>query len=232
MLAAVPSTAPPKKESGDPNSPSPEVVAKVKKATVLVRVKFRNGSFGEGSGFVDRSSGLVVTNAHVVGLKDSKESPWKIINLVVNSGLGEKEYALAGEVEPGDVDPENDLAIIHPKIIEIGERHVVPEGIVVAKNPALVELQSLFTFGYPLGSQNGAEISVRPTKISSFRRDKDGKLRLIQCEGGITFGNSGGPVIDVKGNVVGVVVARIKDDTINYVIPSEKVVDLLARHNK
>jgi S1-C subfamily serine protease len=232
LVPAMPSLPPPKKEAGDPNSPSPEVVAKVKKATVLVRVLFKDGTGGEGSGFVEKSSGLIVTNAHVVGLHDAKKSPWKIINLVVNSGLGDKEYPLAGVIEPGDVDAENDLALIHPKIIEIGERHVVPDGISLAKNPALVELQSLFTFGYPLGSANGSEISVRPTKISSFRRDKDGKLKLIQCEGGITFGNSGGPVTDAKGNVVGVVVARIKDDTINYVIPSEKVVELLARHNK
>jgi S1-C subfamily serine protease len=231
-LVAAPTLPPPKKELGDPNNPSPEVVAKVKKATVMVRVLFKDGTGGEGSGFVEKSSGLIVTNAHVVGLKDPKHSPWKYINLVVNSGLGDKEFTLAGEIEDGDVDPENDLALIHPKIIEIGERHAVPDGIVVAKNPTLVELQSLFVFGFPLGTSIGAEISVRPTKISSFRQDKNGKLKLIQCEGGITFGNSGGPVIDVKGNVVGVVVARIKDDTINFAVPSEKVLELLQRRNK
>jgi S1-C subfamily serine protease len=232
LVVTVPSTPPTKKEVGDPNSPSPEVVAKVKKATILVRVLFKDGKGAEGSGFVEKNSGLIVTNAHVVGLLKVKDSPWKIINLVVYSGQGDREFTLAGIVEDGDFDSENDLALIHPKIIEIGERHALPEGLAVARNPPLAELQNLFVFGFPLGTSIGAEISVRPTKITSLRQDKNGKLKAIQVEGGMTHGNSGGPVVDVKGSVVGVAVSGIKDAAINFAVPSEKVVELLARRNK
>lgn len=231
LVAGTPSPPPPKKEVGDPNSPSPEVVAKVKKATILVRVLFKDGKGAEGSGFVEKTSGLIVTNAHVVGLLHAKDSPWKIINLVVNSGQGDDEFTMAGVVEEGDYDSENDLALIHPKIIEIGERHALPVGLVVPRNPQLVELQSLFVFGFPLGTSIGSEISVRPTKITSLRQEK-GKLKKIQVEGGMTHGNSGGPVVDVKGNVVGVAVSGIKDEAINFAVPSDKVVELLARRNK
>lgn len=233
IVATVPSNPPPKKEIDDPNSPSREIVERVKKATVRVLVQFKNGKQASGSGFVEKSSGLVVTNAHVVGLKDPGDSPAAIINLVVNSGLGEKEYRLSGDETEIVVDAQNDLALIRPRLLEVGERHVVPDGLVVARNPQLAELQSLFVFGFPLGSAIGAEISVRPTKITSLRKDiKDGKLRLIQVEGGMTRGNSGGPIVDIKGNVVGVAVAGIKDEAINFAVPSEKVIELLARRNK
>jgi S1-C subfamily serine protease len=236
VVAATSNQSPvvvPKKDM-DPNTPTPETVARVKKATVLIRVQYKDGKQASGSGFVEKTSGLVVTNAHVVGLLSSKDSRWAIINLVVNSGEGDKEYTLAGVVEEGDYDSENDLAIIHPKIIEVGERHVVPDGLVVPKNPGLVELQNLVVFGFPLGTQLGAEISVRPTKVSSIRKDpKDPKkLKYIQVEGAMTHGNSGGPVIDTKGNVVGVAVAGIQGENINLAIPSEKVVELLARRKK
>jgi S1-C subfamily serine protease len=229
--AGPPPAAPAKKDVFDVASPTPETVAKVKNATVLIRVLFNNGKGASGSGFVEKSSGLVVTNAHVVGLKDKKtDGGPKIINLIVNSGLGEKEYPLGGEL--ADVDEENDLALIRPFILEVGERHVVPEGLVVAKNPSLTELQSLTVVGYPLGTEIGAEVSVRPTKITSFRRDSGGKLKLIQVEGGMTHGNSGGPVVDVRGQVVGVAVSGIKDETINFAVPCEKVVELLAHRKR
>ena len=85
----APAVVPTNKEPVDPKTPSPEVVARVKKATVRVLVEFKDGKQASGSGFVEKNSRKVVTNAHVVGLKDPKDSPWKIINLIVNSGEGE-----------------------------------------------------------------------------------------------------------------------------------------------
>ncbi|HJZ94843.1 MAG TPA: serine protease [Gemmataceae bacterium] len=220
---------PPKGEPIDPNSPTKEVVEKVKKATVRVLVNFKNGGGGSGSGFVEKDSRLVLTNAHVVGLKGKKEGGPKRIGLFVNSGEGDKEYMLGGELVAAD--PDTDLAIIRPYIIEVGERHIVPEGLVVPKASNLNLLQKLFVFGFPLGDQLGAEISVRPTQVTKLRNES-GKLKEIQVEGGMTFGNSGGPVVDVKGNVVGVAVAGVKDTNINLAIPGELVQEFLAREKK
>lgn len=223
-------TVTPKSEPADPNSPTKEVVEKVRKATVMVLVAFKNGGTGSGSGFVEKDSRLVLTNAHVVGLKGKKEGGPKAINLVVNSGEGDKEYKLYGELVAAD--PDTDLAILRPKLIEVGERHIVPDGLVVPKTPNLTLLQKLFVFGFPLGDQLGAEISVRPTQVTKLRKDESGKMKEIHVEGGMTFGNSGGPVVDVKGNVVGVAVAGIKDTNINLAIPGEVVQDFLAREKK
>ena len=218
-------TTPKKDPVVDQSTPSPEVVERVKRATIRVLVQFggKKGG-GSGSGFVEKDTRMVLTNAHVVGMKKMSD-PQPLINLVVNSGEGDKEYRLDGEVVA--LDAENDLAVIRPTLLEVGKRTPVPDGLVVPKNPTVAELQKLFVFGFPLGTALGAEISIRPTQVTSLRHE-GGKLKKIQVEGGMTFGNSGGPVVDVKGNVVGVAVSGIKDANINFCVPGEMVHQLLA----
>ena len=187
-------------------------------------VAYKNGKGATGSGFVEKDSRLVLTNAHVVGMLDPKDMGPRAIELIVNSGLGDKEYSLGGELLM--VDKENDLAIIRPFIIDVGERHLVPEGLVVPRTTNVIELQKLFVFGFPLGAELGSEISVRPTTVTALRKNK------IQCEGGMTSGNSGGPVVDAKGNVVGVAVSVIRGEAISFAIPGDLVHQLLAKQKK
>jgi serine protease Do len=165
-----------------------------------------------------------------VGMKKI-DDPEPLINLVVNSGQGEDEYRLDGEVVA--VDGENDLAVIRPTLLEVGKRTPVPEGLVVPKANTAKELDRLFVFGFPLGSTIGTEISIRPTQVTALRHDTTTKkLSKIQVEGGMTFGNSGGPVVDLKGNVVGVAVSGIKDANINFCVPGEILQQLLANRKK
>jgi len=221
-----------KKEPGDPNKPSAEMVERVKRATVYIRCQFKNGEGGTGSGFVEKDSRLVVTNAHVVGLKEDKYKGPRAIELVFNSGEGQdKEYHYGGELVA--YDREHDLAILRPFLIEVGARQGIPDGLSVPKSPSLAYLQKLFVFGYPLGESLGAEITVSETSVSSLRKDPDtGKLRQIQVKGGMNPGNSGGPVVDVSGNVVGVAVAVIKGTDINFAIPGEVVQEFIAKNRK
>jgi S1-C subfamily serine protease len=226
VVAVTKPVAPPKKPVEDLSTPTRETVERVKKATVKILVQFpgKKGG-GTGSGFVEKDTRMVLTNAHVVGMKKISD-PEPLINLVVNSGMGEQEYRLDGEVVA--VDADNDLAVIRPLLLQVGERTPVPDGLVVPKTSAVKELDRLFVFGFPLGSALGAEISIRPTQVTSLRHDTAGKLNKIQVEGGMTFGNSGGPVVDVKGNVIGVAVSGIKDANINFCVPGEMVQQLLA----
>ena len=229
-----PATTVPARKEPDPvaGNPSPEVVDKVKRATVRVRVLFRNGRAGSGTGFVERNSHLVLTNAHVVGLVQKKGEPKlggpRAIELVVNSGEPGKEYTLGGELIAADT--ENDLALLRPYRLKEQDRHLVPEGLVVPKAPNLALLQRLFVFGYPFGEQLGAEITVSETSVSSLRKDPaTGRLSQIQVRGGMNPGNSGGPVVDVKGNVVGVAQAGILGTDLNFAIPGEVVQEFLAK---
>jgi len=224
--------APAKKEPVDPNRPSAEMVERVKRATVYIRCRFKNGEGGTGSGFVEKDSRLVVTNAHVIGLKEDKYKGPRAIELVFNSGEGQdKEYHYGGELVA--YDREHDLAILRPFLIEVGSRQGIPDGLPVPKSPSLAYLQKLFVFGYPLGESLGTEITVSETSVSSLRKDPDtGKLRQIQVKGGMNPGNSGGPVVDVSGNVVGVAVAVIKGTDINFAIPGEVVQEFIAKSRK
>jgi S1-C subfamily serine protease len=229
-----PATTVPARKEPDPvaGNPNPEVVEKVRRATVRVRVLFRNGKAGSGTGFVERNSHLVLTNAHVVGLLQKKGEPKlggpRAIELVVNSGEPGKEYTLGGELVAADT--ENDLALLRPYRLKEEERHLVPEGLVVPKAPNLALLQRLFVFGYPFGEKLGAEITVSETSVSSLRKDPaTGRLSQIQVRGGMNPGNSGGPVVDLKGNVVGVAQAGILGTDLNFAIPGEVVQEFLAR---
>jgi S1-C subfamily serine protease len=233
-IVAPRSAAAPARKDPDPatGSPSREVVDRVKSATVRVRVLFRNGQGGSGTGFVEKNSRMVLTNAHVVGLLQKKGEPKlggaRAIELVVNSGEPGKEYSLGGELVAADT--ENDLALLRPYLLEPGARHLVPDGLVVPRSANATLLQRLFVFGYPFGEQLGTEITVSETSVSSLRMDQaTGKLAAIQVKGGMNPGNSGGPVVDVKGNVIGVAVAGIQGTDINFAIPGELVQEFLAK---
>src|SRR5207253_2330346 len=98
----------------------------------------------------------------------------------------------------------NDLAALRVD----GEKSRWPAPLAVEFDMSnLTELQKVYIFGFPLGAGLGKEISASESSISSFRRDADGSLFQIQVNGGMHPGNSGGPVVDSRGVVVGVAVA-------------------------
>ena len=227
-----PANPPRKDPEPDPRSPNKAMVDRVKSATVRVRVLFRNGQAGSGTGFVERSSNKVLTNAHVLGLIEKKGEPRlggpRLIELVVNSGEPGKEYSLGGELLAADTD--TDLALLRPYSLDDARPYLIPEGLVVPRTSKLDLLDPVLVFGYPFGEQLGTEITVSETSVSSLRKDPaTGRLSLIQVKGGMNPGNSGGPVVDARGNVVGVAQAGIKGTDINFAIPGEVVHEFLAR---
>lgn len=245
------------KKDATPANPSADFMTedvreRVKRNTVYIRVIFAKGG-ASGSGWVEKSSKLVVTNAHVIGKKPPRPGtrpkdmekgkekekeedlgPIQQIQLIFNSGEGKgKEFTMIGDHESVKFDPEVDLAVIQPLGLRTasGENNfVLPEGLSVPKNPKVVETQKLFIFGFPLGESLGKEISITDTTVSSLRKT-DGKLSQIQVKGGMTNGNSGGPVVDGKGNVVGVAVAGIRSTDINFCIPGESVIDFFKKYD-
>src|SRR4029079_19297050 len=65
------------------------------------------------------------------------------------------------------------------------------------------------------------------SSVSSLRRDKQGSIKQDQVAGGMHPGNSGGPVVDSQGRVVGVAVSVLRNTQINFAIPGERVHVLL-----
>ncbi len=264
---------PPKKETAPvlaPDALPDDIRERVKRSTVYIRVLFANGLGASGSGFVEKSSKYVVTNAHVVGIKtrreksneadddeppakekpktkdepkskdgkeppkgkDGKKGPSKElgrplqIELIFNSGL-DKEFTMLGRLKAYDADV--DLAVIEPIRLNPGENPVtLPEGLTVPKETKLVEQQKLYIFGFPLGERLGKEMTISSSNVTSLRR-KNGRLNEIQVQGGMTRGNSGGPITDTKGFVVGVSVAGYDGTDINLAIPGEAIIDFFKR---
>jgi len=208
-----------------PPGPTPAIIdtaatRKVKKATTYLKVTMATGEIAEGSGFFAAEPNLVFTNAHVLGMLSNTSGPPTKIDVVVNSGEPE-EFMRPGQLL--GVDRANDLGII--RVGEGSEK--LPEPLPVDTTLNLTELQKVYIFGFPFGASLGKNITVSESSVSSLRKDPNGTVNQVQVNGGMNPGNSGGPVVDARGVVVGVAVAIIRGTQINFAVPGEKLQSLL-----
>ena len=132
------------------------------------------------------------------------------VTVVFRSGAKDEE-SVHGELAA--VDPEEDLAIV-----KAGGVKQMPKPIDYLHEPELSETMPIYTFGFPLGDElatgkRSPAITVGKGSVSSLRMDDDGNLALVQIDAALNHGNSGGPVVDASGRLVGVAVARIADST-------------------
>jgi S1-C subfamily serine protease len=221
----LPPAEPPKgAEAAVPAGPVPaemaaDVVQKVKQSTAYLRVRSARGE-GEGSGFFALERGIVITNAHVVGMKRGGNPPLSV-EVVIHSGEAD-EARLAGTVL--GVDTENDLAVLRVE----GDSSRLPPPLPVSSAAGLMETQTVYIFGFPFGAQLGKNITVSKSAISALRRSGD-VLKQVQVNGGMHPGNSGGPVADTRGVVVGVSVAGIEGTQINFAVPGDFIRPLVER---
>ena len=203
-----------------PNSIDPVSLRKVKKATAYLRVTDRDGRESQGSGFFAINPGIVFTNAHVLGMLDLNAPPPTSIEVIIQSGEAD-ESKRAGTVL--GVDREADLAVIQVQGAVAG----LPDPLPVDTSAGLTELQKVYAFGFPYGKALGKNITVGESSISSIRKETDGSVYQIQMNGGLNPGNSGGPVVDARGVVVGVSVSAIIGTQLGFAVPGDKVLGLV-----
>ncbi len=208
---------PPKPEPPKPAPPAApltheQMVRKVKNSTAYIRTIFQGGLAASGSGFFAGQPGFVVTNAHVLGFGPRELRVPIKVEVVQNSGeVGERVLptTIFG------IDVTRDLAILRV------ESPNPPEPLQFGRAAELIETQEVVIFGYPFGEQLGKNISVNRTTVSSLRQT-NGIVEIVQLAGGMNPGNSGGPVTNAKGEVIGVSVAGIRTaDAICFAIPAE-----------
>lgn len=196
---------------------SPATLLKVKKATVFIRAAMIDGE-GQGSGFFVADN-MIVTNAHVLGMKDKSAQRPNNLSLVLNSGEGAKEKVISGEVVFADTI--EDLAFI--KVVP--QAGITPLELVPSED--VLETLPVHIVGYPLGaaltSGNNPAVTVATGSVSSIRRNKNSQIEELQIDGSIIPGNSGGPIVDAKGRLVGVSVATILGTQIGFSIPADSV---------
>jgi len=197
-----------------------------KAATALVEVKAPGGY---GSAFCIHSSGLFLTNAHVVQSLGNLPNNVRVspaeISVVLNSGL-KTEKTYAAKVIRSDKDL--DLALL--RIEGVKDLPVLALG----SDEKLTELQEVVACGFPFGvaltggRREYPAVSINAGSVTSLRR-KDDRLHRIQLDAALNPGNSGGPVLDRSGKVVGVVVAGVQGSGVNFAIPVSTVAGFVAR---
>jgi predicted Zn finger-like uncharacterized protein len=191
-----------------------EVLEKVKRSTVHLRVTMGDGQMGQGSGFFGIEPNIILTNAHVVGMLHPDAARPKSIEVEQNGGTREeKRYA----AELLGVDRQVDLAVLRVK------QPSLPPPLEVKSAKNLRQTQRVWVVGFPFGDQLGREVTVSDGSVSSLRMDDNGNLAVVQIKGDMQPGNSGGPVVDALGNVVGVAVRIMPGTGINFAVPGDAV---------
>jgi putative serine protease PepD len=163
------------------------VAERVLPSVVTVRVA-GGGAYSVGSGFVATADGYVITNDHVV---TEATAP---ITVVFNDG-STATANLVGQ------DAESDLAVI-----KVSVAGVVP--VVFGDSEALAVGDPVLAFGSPLALANTVTAGI----VSALDRtiqagEPGGQVRYyaaIQTDAAVNQGNSGGPLVDAGGRVVGV----------------------------
>jgi S1-C subfamily serine protease len=180
---------------------------------------------GAGSGFIVSADGMIVTNKHVV--YDSKAQ----YTVVTSEGREYSAKVLA-------LDPVQDLAIIK---IQKGDKQFTP--VIMGNSEGIQIGQTVIAIGNALGQfSNTVSVGV----VSGLGRtisasDRTGgfleKLEgIIQTDTAINSGNSGGPLINLKGEVIGVNVAMAEGaQNIGFALPinlAKKDIEQVNKNNK
>lgn len=203
-----------------------KTLAEIKAATVFVKVETAKFA-ASGSGFViqsDKDGVVVVTNEHVVTMP-AAAGPVTKLDVVFNSGKAKEEAVYPAEVLAAD--PERDLAVLRVRKVA-----TPPKSIDLKAKVELSETMTVYAVGFPFGealssTDGNPAPTIGKSTVSSLRQDEVGELSVVQLDGGINPGNSGGPVVDNKGRLVGVAVAKVKGTNIGLAIPPNDLTKML-----
>lgn len=169
-----------------------------------------------GTGWVS-TSGFIVTNNHVV------EGASTIFYFLRNGAKLNLKLILS--------DKANDLALLQAE-----DSSALPVGLKIANNPAVMG-SAVFTIGYPHPDLLGIEQKLSNGTVSSTT-GMLGDPRYMQLTVPVQSGNSGGPLINMKGEVVGVVSSKLSalavlqetgdlTENVNYAVKAEYVTALI-----
>ena len=199
--------------TGDVLTPA-QVYAMNVNSVVMVYNKVNSGT-STGSGFILSTDGYVVTNYHVV------EGQGKLT--VVTNDKTEHTAALIGYDQP------NDVALLKVEAEGL-------QAVALGSSDALVVGDQVVAIGNPLG-----ELTATQTVgyVSAKERDvtTDGfAINMIQTDAAINSGNSGGPLFNMYGQVVGITTAKYSGTSasgasiegIGFAIPIDDVSGLLS----
>jgi hypothetical protein len=159
---------------------------------------------GLGSGFVALPNGLVVTNAHVVGACST-------VSLTIQSGA-----ILSGQVI--HLDAGHDVAFVMP----LGDGLPLPLPLPLADSDQVQAGQPVVAVGHP----HGLGVTTTQGIVSAVGYGPEGRA-FIQTDAAIDPGNSGGPLVNRTGEVIGINTSKIGQGC-GFAVPSNAFRKTLA----
>jgi serine protease Do len=169
------------------------VVNRVQRSLVLVR----NGQMGAGAGIIWRHEGIILTNNHVAGnghltvyLKDGSEYPARLVGH----------------------DPNIDVAVLQI------EAQNLPTALITDTRDLKVG-QFVFAVGHPWGQIGYVTMGIISALTSVSTRDNR-EIPIIRTDAALAPGNSGGPLVNAVGGVIGINTMIVGGDQ-GVAIPSQ-----------
>lgn len=206
-----------------------QIVAEASPATIPVYVMKGNGSSAKkaasGTGFIISADGYIVTNAHVVQYVTDSPSKY-FVTVMLPDETDTTEAQIVG------YDTQTDIAVLKVKAenslpsLKFGDSDKLKSGeTVIAIGNALGQLDDTVTVGV----------------VSATNRDINTNgytMKVIQTDAAINNGNSGGPLLNTYGEVIGITNAKIVTSTsegLGFAIPInsvKSVIDSLISNGK
>ncbi|XP_054584948.1 serine protease HTRA1 isoform X2 [Eptesicus fuscus] len=192
-----------------------DVVEKIAPAVVHIEL-FRKLPFSKrevpvasGSGFIVSEDGLIVTNAHVVTNKHR-------VTVELKDGA-------TYEAKIKDVDEKADIALI-----KVDHEGKLP-ALLLGRSSELRPGEFVVAIGSPFSLQNTVTTGI----VSTTQRGgkelglRDSDMDYIQTDAIINYGNSGGPLVNLDGEVIGINTLKVTAG-IAFAIPSDKIKKFLT----
>jgi Do/DeqQ family serine protease len=170
--------------------------------------RYKRTSLGSGV-IIDGKRGFILTNEHVI------EKTGKI-SVVLKDGR-EFEAQIVG------ADPDSDLAVLR-----ISSKEQLPD-IEMGRSEDLMIGETVFAIGNPFGFSNTVTTGVISAINRSLRTENKVFHNFIQTDASINPGNSGGPLLNIKGELIGINTAiYAKAQGIGFAIPINKAKKIVS----
>lgn len=197
-----------------------DVVEKIAPAVVHIELFLKHPLFGRtiplasGSGFVMSENGLIVTNAHVVSSNTQVTGQQHLKVQMQNGDVHEASIK--------DIDKKSDIATI-----KINSQSKLPV-LFLGHSADLRPGEFVVAIGSPFALQNTVTTGI----VSTAQRDgkelglRDSDMDYIQTDAIINYGNSGGPLVNLDGEVIGINTLKVAAG-ISFAIPSDRITRFL-----
>ncbi len=206
----------------DPNKKAmrtTDIVAESSPATIPVYILKGSKKVASGTGFIISTQGYIVTNAHVVQYATKSPDSYSV-TVLLHGEADETPAEIVG------TDVQTDIAVLKVNTdktlpcVRLGDSDKLQSGeLVIAIGNALGQLDDTVTVGVVSGTN-------REISNNGYR------LKVIQTDAAINNGNSGGPLINSFGEVVGITNAKIVTSTsegLGFAIPINSVKGIIEK---